>query len=362
MLRINPHSGVNRGIPQKDRVKNGPNRTRAEGKEAFSMDFPLELRAAVERAAEEVGLPRLLDDARTLSRRYRGEERDGSRLLTRESEAAAYAAVRMPATFGAVSAALEYAAERLPAFRPVSLLDVGAGTGAAAWAAEAVFGVESVRCLEREKAMRSWGKRLMAEGPAALRTASFEEYDLAAGPVPGKAELVVASYVLNELPPEGRRAGAERLWAAASGMLLLVEPGTPAGYALLREARDALLSAGARMVAPCPHEGPCPIAGEEWCHFTCRVARSRLHRRLKEGDAPYEDEKFAYLALCRKEILPAGALPEAARVLRHPQVEKGRITLTLCAPDGRKTLTVSKKDAARFRLARKAKCGDPFPL
>ena len=174
--------------------------------------------------------------------------------------------------------------------------------------------------------------------------------------------MVVASYVLNELPPEGRRAGAERLWAAASGMLLLVEPGTPAGYALLREARDALLSAGARMVAPCPHEGPCPIAGEEWCHFTCRVARSRLHRRLKEGDAPYEDEKFAYLALCRKEILPAGALPEAARVLRHPQVEKGRITLTLCAPDGRKTLTVSKKDAARFRLARKAKCGDPFPL
>ena len=327
------------------------------------MDFPLELRAAIDRAAEEVGASRLLADAQALSRRYRGEERDGSRLLTGKSEAVAYAAVRMPATFGAVSAALEYAAERLPGFHPSSLLDVGAGTGAASWAAEAVLSVSSVRCLERERGMRELGRRFMADGPAALRTAAFEEYDLSLDRSGlGSAELVIASYVLNELPPDGRKAAAERLWAAASGMLLLVEPGTPGGYALLREARDTLLAAGARMVAPCPHEGPCPVTGEDWCHFTCRVARSRLHRRLKEGDAPYEDEKFSYLALCRESLLPSGVLSETARILRRPLVDKGRITLALCTPEGRKTIVVPKKDAARFRQARKAKCGDAFPL
>ena len=64
---------------------------------------------------------------------------------------------------------------------------------------------------------------------------------------------------------------------------------------------------------------------DDWCHFTCRVPRSQLHKLLKQGDAPYEDEKFAYLALAKSETNK----PEA-RILRHPKIAKGRITLELC--------------------------------
>lgn len=319
------------------------------------MEFPTALRAAVEQEAEKEGASRLLSQAQALSRRYREESGRGRRLLTQGAEATAYAAARMPATFGACAAAMQYAAEVLPDFRPHTLLDAGAGTGAAAWAAEAVFHPESILCLEREPAMRELGQRLAQAGPPALQSARWQAADLTAGPLP-QAELVTAAYVLNELPPAALQTAAERLWQAARGLLLVVEPGTPAGFAVLRQVRERLTGLGARIAAPCPHSGPCPMTGPDWCHFTCRVARSRLHRQLKGGEAPYEDEKFAYLALCRPALL-AGE-PGGARVLRHPQVAKGRIALTLCTAQGLEKRLATRRDPAAFRQARGAKCGD----
>ena len=320
------------------------------------MELPAPLRATIEELAAETGASRLLQDAQALSRRYREESGKGNRLLTGDAEAAAYAASRMPATFGALAAAMRYAEETVPDFHPSSLLDVGAGTGAAAWAAGAVFHPETVLCLEREPAMRRVGRRLMQVGSPALQSARWTAGDLTADALPGRADLVSAAYVLNELAAADRPGAVERLWNAARGMLLLVEPGTPAGFAVLRAAREQLLQSGARIAAPCPHGGPCPMEGADWCHFTCRVARSRLHRYLKGGDAPYEDEKFTYLALCRPEVLAAE--PGGERVLRHPQVEKGRITLTLCTREGVEKRAVLKRNAAAFRQARGASCGD----
>ena len=42
-----------------------------------------------------------------------------------------------------------------------SVIDIGAGTGAASWAVSNVLDVEKITCLEREKAMRDIGKKLM---------------------------------------------------------------------------------------------------------------------------------------------------------------------------------------------------------
>ena len=44
-------------------------------------------------------------------------------------------------------------------------------------------------------------------------------------------------------------------------MLVLVEPGTPQGFARIREARAALIAEGAHIVAPCTHENVCPMEG-----------------------------------------------------------------------------------------------------
>lgn len=320
------------------------------------MEFPLPLRAAIENQIEKTGASGLGQEAKELSRRYREEGGQGKRLASSRRQVLAYAVTRMPATFGAVSSALKHT---LPLLEdpPCSLLDIGAGTGAASWAADALLELEEVTCLERETAMASFGQALMESGTPPLQKARWINGDLTADqPLPA-AELVAASYVLNEVRPEDRPAVLSRLWAATQGLLLLVEPGTPEGFRQLRAARDFLLGKGAFLLAPCPHSSACPLSEDDWCHFTCRVARSRLHKQLKGGDAPYEDEKFCYLAFGRKNVSPP-----AARVLRHPQVESGKITLRLCTRSGLAVLPVRKRDGALFKLARKAGCGDPFPF
>ncbi len=319
------------------------------------MEFPLSLRSALEARLDGVQQYKLAADAQALSARYREKSGTGQRLLTTDTEAVAYAATRMPATFGAVSAALQWVLDCCD-IRLETLLDAGAGTGAACWAADALLSLSEVTCLEREGAMRRLGEALMETGSPALQSARWIDRNITKENLGVTADLVVASYVLNELSEENRLKAARSLWNTAGQMLLIVEPGTPAGYAHLREIRSLLLKEGAHMAAPCPHENACPLPEDDWCHFTCRVARSRLHKQLKGGDAPYEDEKFCYLALTRQKCAPA-----SARILRHPRIDPGKISLSLCTENGLSTREVRKKDGPLFKAARKSHCGDSFP-
>ena len=318
------------------------------------MEFPISLRLAVEAGAAAVPPGKLQKAAEGLTARYKTQSGQGKRLVTDKTDVLAYAAVRMPATFGAVSQALVWIKQLFP--EPVrSVLDVGAGTGAGIWAADAVFDtLEEAVCLEREENMLALGKSLMqdADLPLSVRWIPGDMRDKLPD---GKYDLVLAAYALNELTPSDRAAVLGALWAKTGKLLVLVEPGTPAAFSQLRTAREALLSLDAHILAPCPHGEACPMPEDDWCHFTCRVARSRLHKQLKGGDAPFEDEKFAYLAFSREAFPPA-----EARVLRHPRIDAGRIGLTLCACSGIEARTVTKKDKDAFKKARKADCGDMF--
>jgi ribosomal protein RSM22 (predicted rRNA methylase) len=174
------------------------------------------------------------------------------------------------------------------------------------------------------------------------------------------SDLVVAAYALAELPAAARARVVDAAWRAATRVLVLVEPGTPDGFAHIHDARAALIAAGAHVLAPCPHEGPCPMraaaASGDWCHFAVRVPRTRRHRQVKGGTLGYEDEKYAYLVVSR-DAHPGR--PEA-RVLRHPRIEKGRIALALCTPDGAPRQIITRRDQS-WRAARKVEWGDPWP-
>ena len=326
------------------------------------MPMPDSLSQALERLLADADADALKRDAQAISERYRARVGEGARLLTTEREAAAYAASRMPATYAAVCAAFALSLPCAP-ISPKSLLDVGAGPGTASWAVTEAFknrkdGVMRVTCLEREAAMRSVGQALMRDAGAPLCDAQWLTADLAApSPLP-PADLVCAAYVLGELTAADRDVLLLRLWEASQDLLVLVEPGTPAGFSHIQRARALLRPQGAHVAAPCP-EGVtlCPLSADDWCHFTVRVQRTRLHRALKQGAAPFEDEKFCFLALCRRPPTPAGA-----RILRHPLVHKGHIELSLCTAQGLSRRVVTKKDKPAFRAARDAKAGLSFEL
>lgn len=145
-----------------------------------------------------------------------------------------------------------------------------------------------------------------------------------------EADLVTVSYVLKELTEADRAVVVDAAARAATGAVVIIEPGTPDGYARVIEARDRLIAAGFQVAAPCPHSAACPIVpGTDWCHFSARVARSSLHRQVKGGSLAYEDEKFAYVAATRFDPTPA-----EARVIRKPQTRKGQVLLDLCESKG----------------------------
>ncbi len=320
------------------------------------MDAPEALRFALTDLAQDYPQAALAQAASSLSAAYRAEgDRSAPAAITSPVAAAAYAITRLPATYAALAAALAEARLRLPEWRPATLLDAGAGPGASAWAASAIWPtLTQATLLEADQRMIALGQRLLAEAPSACAVAwrqvdlTAEGESLAGAPF----DLCLSSYVLNELPHAARLPLVARLWAACGGALALIAPGTPAGFAAIREARAWLIDAGAQIVAPCPHMDACPMQPGDWCHFAQRLARSRLHRQLKGGDAPYEDEKYAYVVAARQP-----GEPIAARVIRHPLTRPGRISLDLCAPGGLLRAEVTHSDRAAWRPAREAHWG-----
>ncbi|MFG2131546.1 small ribosomal subunit Rsm22 family protein [Streptomyces sp. NPDC048751] len=288
---------------------------------------------------------------------YRGATPTDAPILRDRADVAAYAAYRMPATFEAVRAALEAFAEAVPGWVPGSHVDVGGGTGAATWAVSAVWdGERPVTVLDWAEPALALGREIAGANPA-LSGARWQRARIGAGLSLDRADLVTVSYVLNELTPADRGALVDAV-AAAGQAVVIVEAGTPDGYARVIEARDRLIGAGFHVAAPCPHSAACPIVpGADWCHFSARVSRSSLHRQVKGGSLAYEDEKFSYVAASRAPVLPA-----ASRVVRRPQIRKGQVLLDLCEADERLTkATVTKRHGDLYKAARDADWGDPWP-
>jgi len=164
---------------------------------------------------------------------------------------------------------------------------------------------------------------------------------------------VVASYLIGELDPGALDGFVRDAWAKTSDTLVLVEPGTTAGYERTLAVRAAVIASGGSTVAPCPHDTSCPLTDGDWCHFATRLPRSRTHRIAKGAERGFEDEKFSYVVLCRS---PQPRPLE--RVIRRPDLRPGHVVLNLCTPSGLEQRTVSRRQGDAYRRARKVHWGD----
>jgi ribosomal protein RSM22 (predicted rRNA methylase) len=288
---------------------------------------------------------------------YRGATPTHAPILRDRSDVAAYAAYRMPATFEAVCAALEAFADAVPDWVPGSHVDVGGGTGAATWAVNATWeGTRPVTVLDWAEPALALGREIAAANPE-LAGAAWQRSRIGAALTIESTDLVTVSYVLGELT-EADRASVVDAAASAARAVVIIEPGTPDGYTRVLAARERLIGAGFHVAAPCPHSAACPIVpGQDWCHFSARVARSSLHRQVKGGSLPYEDEKFSYVAATRFPPAPA-----PSRIVRKPQIRKGQVLLDLCEPDeALRRETVTKRHGPLYKAARDAEWGDAWP-
>lgn len=322
-----------------------------------SPELPAPLAAAIEARLAGRAQVMLRESARLLSERYRAR-RPTIETIRDETDALAYAATRMPATFAAIVTALGRLKEESPDFAPKLMLDAGCGLGAAACAAATVWPeIAEVALLDRSALFLRLATELIKECGAPTAVEAVQA-DFAAPSALAAAQfdLVVAGYALTELRESELPAAVDRLWAHTSGALVIVEPGTPRDHARLMDVRSRLVALGANILAPCPHAAPCPLAAPDWCHFSVRLARRRAHKLLKGAKAPFEDEKFAYLAVGRRNA-PS---PAWARIIGPPRAGKAGVSLKLCADKAFRETFIPKREKARYEKIRRKEWGDPL--
>jgi ribosomal protein RSM22 (predicted rRNA methylase) len=325
------------------------------------MPIPPPLAIAIEDLASGVRPPELARACAELTEGYR-ERGDGTvGAFGSELHLVAYCVARLPATYAAcetVFARMAAGMKDAEEAGSLSLLDLGAGPGTAAWAAAEILGgaLGGITLVERDVTLIEIGRRLAADGPASIRNARWRNADLVALPedLPPH-DIVCLSYSLNELAPPVRERVMATAFRLARRAVVLVEPGTPAGFASLLAARDQLIREGGHVLAPCPHNRPCPMPElGSWCHFAERLQRTRRHRAAKGAELGWEDEKYGYMIIGREAPAPGGG----GRIVYPPSENKVQVTLDLCTSDGLVSVAIPRRERDGYKRAKKARWGD----
>ena len=320
--------------------------------------LPFALRHAIDALMDGVSHGALQAASDHLSSTYR-RDAGCSGAIRSSFDRLAYIATRLPATFSATKAVLLELRYRCPDLQAKSLLELGSGPATGLWAAREVF--SELACathVEADHDTVELGRQLLTETHMSETvTSSWHASDIVEMPSFEGHDLVLMAYVLGELAGGERRRVVSSAWEATREALVIVEPGTSGGSARVLDARAWLIDEGGDLVAPCPHSTACPLPATDWCHFAARLNRSKLQRRLKGGTLAFEDEKFSYVVVTRKQGDRC-----RARVLRRPERAPRRVSLELCTTDGIRTEEVRRGNSSDYRLARKVQWGDAWNL
>lgn len=296
--------------------------------------------------------------------------------------AVAFTLHRYTHSWAAIFRSLFEISKRAPDFQPSRILEFGAGPAIGTTCAQHIWEdtFQKSICVEPSIHLAEVGKYLTAHLP----NVSFQEglYDSLES-----VDLIVVPFSLVEIKSQPARDMLLRnLWnrLSAGGVLHLVEKGTPTGFRLIHSARELFIKELGiekfHFVAPCPHEGVCPMAttGREWCHFG-QKAHALNHRIFNRKGSFIKDkndvieEKFSYLSI-RKAVGPRVVFenekeaPSAAwksyfwpRVVIPPYKRGEHVLLDVCsAPHNFERLSVAKSSPKHhgYRFARKAMWGD----
>jgi len=292
---------------------------------------------------------------RRIVRKYQG-----GKSLRGFDEHVAYVLYRMPATYAAISLVLRRLQESMPTFQPKRLLDLGSGPGTAIVASLKRFSLDTVVAVDRSREFQQLFEMMNPSILAPAVHISWKLWDLASRKrYRDRYDLMTIAYSAGEWTEAMREYWLE--WSSSHvKVLVIVEPGTPAGFQTILECRQRLIDLGAQLLAPCPHTLPCPMEQmDAWCHVSVRVPRSTIHRRIKEGELGYEDEKLCYLIALFSHSEKAIVAP--SRVVQTPSHRSGHSYLSLCTDQGNyQEIIVSKKEKETYQRAKRCQWGDPF--
>ncbi len=306
----------------------------------MSSELPETLKGAVSRWLVAHPSPDRRAASAKLSKAYAAGQSSGA------VDLGAYLTVRMPATYAAIAKVLGEVAQLV---QPTSMLDMGAGPGTASFAAAQIWpNLSRFDLIEADHRFATLAQTLAQDVLPQAKISKARIQD-----VNGSADLVVAGYVFAEMGVPEVNQAALWLWQNTAQVLVIIEPGTPQGFARVKAAREAVLKVGAHVLGPCTHASACPMAKGDWCHFKTRLPRTRAHMHSKGAQVPFEDESFSWMAVSRQKF----ALP-SARIVGPPLVSKIGVALKLCDTNGITTPMIASRDKSAYKKAKKLMWGD----
>lgn len=266
------------------------------------------------------------------------------------SQHLAYLATRLPATYAVCDYVLKIFSSYNLSFS--SLLDLCAGPGTASICATFRFPqLQTITLMDTDPYFKKF-----AEDCLKGEDYHYSLNDITTLKTLPPHDIVMLSYGLNEIPTTHVTSLIQNAWQATKIAFIIIEPGTPRAFERLRMARQNLIKQGATILAPCPHEAPCPLSGKDWCHFSRRLERLPFHRDIKGGSLSYEDEKFSYLIATKQEYSHSNA-----RIIKKPLKRKGHVIFDLCTSHGVKRHSISKKAPLHYKETLSLEWGDVFP-
>lgn len=268
----------------------------------------------------------------TLSENYR----NGIYHKLSSTQAMTYAIGRMPATYSVIKYILEKFKSNYAMFSKV--LDIGSGCGSLPIALDNQN--IDYTGIDYSKEMISVAQELTGS------YLHFYNEDIQFFSFKGRYEAVFASYSLNEI--QNLEVVLHKIYSVSSHYVFIIEPGTPKGYKNILLAKKIAKEYGFQAILPCASDC-CFLKEGDWCHFSIRVPRTKIHTQLKGGILPYEDEKFSYVVFSKN----ADDVPVNNIVIKNPMKRKGHSIFDVCTKNGLERRIISHKN-----LKQKIEWGD----
>ena len=302
---------------------------------------------------ENISLKDLRKEYIDLSEKYRLRK---NLSFNNDLQKLAYITSRMPATFNSLKFTLNQIIKIAPNYKINSVLDLGSGPGTSILSVFSILpDIKEIKLVEKDKFLFDLSKKLsslldlnkniLLERNDILRV---KDYD---------SDLVILSYVANELKDFAIDKIIKRWFFSKSKMILFLEPGTRYGFEKIRYIRQKLIDNKCYVVAPCPNELKCPMKNNDWCHFYVRVKRTKLHKFLKSGTLGYEDEKFSYVIAVKEPITKNNA-----RIMGFTKNDKTKVKLKVCMDGEIKNTEVPASKKTLYKEAKKLNWGDSLNL
>lgn len=319
--------------------------------------------------AESVSRILSRSDSRTLSslakqlhERYMQGENPLEPNIQSPSDCVAYLGLRFPATYAQISSALSQVAERIPSWKPASVLELGCGPGTGILAAKAVWPtISSSTGVDQEKLFLTLAEEIQYDAKMGIEgtwvkssistwmnTEDAKMYD-----------LIIIANVLDELPDEERTAIVEKISARSSGVVVIIEPGTAVGNSIIQKAAG-LVSSSQNIIAPYV-DNVVVADAEHWIHFSQRFQRPEFQRRIRQSmrdsslmASDWEDAKYAFVAW--------GSVPVETSVwgvcIGKIEKLKGFLTVPVLTKDGIIHARVLKRNKAEYTHAKNIRWGE----